>query len=494
MGRFWRLVPAAAVCALFVAPTVAGVYDHITAPTGDFSRPEAYERNPGGATTSHRVDSRSAFLQPAENLAAEDRLDFSLGNAVFRRLWVAAPASTRATDGLGPLYNARACDRCHIRNGRGHTPDPAMPEDSAISILMRLSVPPSSPQDEALLASGHAAVIPDPIYGGQLQDVAVAGHPAEGQIAIAYEERSFAFPDGETVSLRAPTYAIAGPAYGDPDPGLMLSVRIAPQMIGLGLLEAIPDADILAHADPDDGDGDGISGRPNYGWDSRLGTLALGRFGWKAGQPSLAQQNAAALSGDMGLSSPAYPAGAGDCTVAQASCVDAPDGNSPEFEGLEVPSSLTGPLELYTRHLAVPARRDIDDPTVLHGKAMFYGAGCAACHVPKFITATDAARPALSHQLIWPYSDLLLHDMGDGLADNRPEGQADGREWRTPPLWGIGLIDLVNGDRFLLHDGRARTLTEAILWHGGEAEAARAGFVAMSPADRAALLAFLESL
>ena len=494
MHRVIRSLPFAAVAAVFIAPTAAGLYDNIIAPTADFSRPEAYERNPGGATTTHRVDSRSAFLQPAANLQTEDKLDFSLGNAVFRRLWVAAPASTDATDGLGPLYNARACDRCHIRNGRGHTPDPLLPDDSAISILMRLSIPPQTRDEEASLASGQAPVIGDPIYGGQLQDVAVVGHPAEGRIAIAYEERPFVFPDGETASLRMPTYGLADPAYGDPHPDLMISVRIAPQMIGLGLLEMIAEDDILAHADPADADGDGISGRPNFGWDAAVNAPALGRFGWKAGQPTLTMQNAGALSGDMGLSSPPNPDPAGDCTSAQPTCRDAPHGDSEAFEDLEVPTMLMAPLELYTRHLAVPARRDIDDPEVLRGKAQFYDAGCVACHTPKFITASDPTLPALSHQLIWPYSDLLLHDMGEDLADNRPEGRADGREWRTPPLWGVGLIDLVNGARFLLHDGRARTLTEAILWHGGEADAARQAFVAMSATERAALIAFLESL
>lgn len=430
----------------------------------------------------------------AANLPFDARMQFSLGEAIFSRLWVAAPSSTLATNGLGPLYNARACNRCHIRNGRGHTPNPALPNDSAISLLARLSIPPRSAEQENALREGRLNAIPDPVYGAQLQDLAIAGHPAEGQLEINYIVQPFALPDGTAVSLRVPDYAIGAPAYGAPDPGLMLSVRIAPQMIGLGLLEMIDEADIMAAADPLDRDGDGISGRPNRVWDDALGALALGRFGWKAGQPTLAQQNAAALLGDIGLSSPLYPDAAGDCTVAQARCRAAPSGNSPQFDNVEAPALMTEPLEFYTAHLAVPARRAIEDPLVLRGKEAFYEAGCTACHTPKFVTLTDPARPALSHQLIWPYSDLLLHDMGAGLADGRPEGQADGREWRTPPLWGIGLLHQANGTAFYLHDGRARSLTEAILWHDGEAADARDAFAAMPAEARDAMLAFLNSL
>lgn len=465
---------------MLAAPVAASLYEAITAPTTNFEQPEGYERNPGGATTTRRNGGRDAFAQMASNLDFADAMQFSLGDAVFRRLWVAAPASTEATDGLGPLFNARTCDGCHPRNGRG---DP-----ETAGLLLRLSIPDPD------AAAGIPASLPEPVYGSQLQDLAVPGHLGEGRVAISYREDPFTLADGSVVSLRTPSYGIAEPAYGPLHPDLMLSPRLAPQLIGLGLLEMIDEADVLSRADPDDADGDGISGRPNLLWDPDRQVFVLGRFGWKAGQPTLSQQNATALAIDMGLSSPLYPAHAGDCTLAQTDCRAGPHGDSPQFESLEVPSILSDPLDFYVAHLAVPARRSIDDPQVLQGKGLFYGAGCIACHTPKYVTATDASRPALSRQLIWPYTDLLLHDMGDGLADGAPEAGAEGREWRTPPLWGIGLLASVNGHTHYLHDGRARTLVEAILWHDGEAAAARDAFAAMDAADRAAMIVFLESL
>jgi CxxC motif-containing protein (DUF1111 family) len=220
----------------------------------------------------------------------------------------------------------------------------------------------------------------------------------------------------------------------------------------------------------------------------------LGRFGWKAGQPSLAEQSAGAFGGDVGISNPLAPAPWGDCTAAQERCRAGPHGDSEHQDGLEASAEVMDLILFYARNLAVPARRDVNAPDVLRGKARFYGAGCSGCHTPKFATRRDHVVPALAGQLIWPYSDLLLHDMGEGLADDRPEGVASGREWRTPPLWGIGLTETVNGHTYFLHDGRARSLTEAILWHGGEAQAARDAFAALPKENRDALLAFLSSL
>ena len=395
-------------------------------------------------------------------------------------------------DGLGPLYNARACQRCHLKDGRGHPP--AGPDDSAVSMFLRLSVPPQTEAQKKRLASHRASVIPEPTYGGQLQDVAIPGYEPEGRMVISYEEQAVELAGGDTAQLRMPRYSIGDPAYGPLHPDVMLSPRVAPQMIGLGLLEAIDEADILANADPDDADGDGISGRPNRVWSLEHEKTMLGRFGWKAGQPSLLEQGAGAFAGDIGISNPLAPDPWGDCTAAQADCRNALHGGGEAQGGLEAPAEIMNLVLFYARNLAVPARRDVESPEVLHGKALFYGAGCIACHRPKFATRPDAAVSALSGQLIWPYTDLLLHDMGEGLADHRPEGEATGLEWRTPPLWGIGHTEAVNGHTFILHDGRARNLTEAILWHGGEAQPARDRFAAMPKADRAALLAFLNSL
>ncbi len=299
---------------------------------------------------------------------------------------------------------------------------------------------------------------------------------------------------GETVTLRQPSYSITELAYGPLHPKVMMSPRIAPPMIGLGLIEAIPEAAIRANADPDDADKDGISGRPNEVWSLADNRVTLGRFGWKAGNPSIRQQSADAAAGDIGLSNPLAPQPSGDCTAAQSVCLDAPNGNSERSGGFELGQDLMDLVVFYSQNLAVPRRRDHDKPEVLRGKALFNNLGCAICHRPSFTTGTVEGQPQLSNQKIWPYTDLLLHDMGEGLADNRPEGVADGREWRTAPLWGLGLTQVVSGHTFFLHDGRARNVEEAILWHGGEAQAARDGYAKLTKAEREALLAFVNSL
>ena len=480
-------VPAAGYAAMTAEQRAA-----ILAPTGDFSKAEPWEALPGGSATNRKRFGREAFSQPSANLSFEDRADFFVGNGFFKRVWVTAPASTRSADGLGPLYNARACQRCHLKDGRGHPP--AGPEDSAVSMFLRLSVPPQTEAQAADLAARRISVVPEPTYGGQLQDIAIAGHRPEGRMVIDYEEIPVDLAGGETVHLRKPTYGVADLGYGPMHPEVMLSPRLAPPMIGLGLLEAIADADIIAGADPDDADGDGISGRANRVWSVEQGKVMLGRFGWKAGQPSLAEQGAGAMAGDIGISNPLAAASWGDCTEAQTDCRAGPHGESERHDGLEASAQVMDLILFYGRNLAVPARRTVDDPKVLRGKALFYGAGCTGCHTPKFATRRDAAVPALAGQLIWPYSDLLLHDMGEGLADHRPEGVASGTEWRTQPLWGVGYTEAVNGHTFFLHDGRARNLTEAILWHGGEAQAARDAFAAMPKDDRDALIAFLNAL
>jgi CxxC motif-containing protein (DUF1111 family) len=265
-------------------------------------------------------------------------------------------------------------------------------------------------------------------------------------------------------------------------------------MIGLGLVEQIPPADILAHADPDDRDGDGVSGKPAIVRDGHSGKLELGRFGWKAQVPSIREQSADALAGDIGISSPEAPRHWGDCTEKEPDCLKMTTGVQKRLGDTEAPSPVMDLITFYAQNLAVPARRDIGDSQVLAGKQAFYRMGCISCHTPKFVTRRDAPNKAQSFQLIWPYSDFLLHDMGSGLADGQQVGDATGMEWRTPPLWGIGLTKTVNGHAFFLHDGRARSLTEAILWHGGEAQKARDRFAAADKAERDALVKFLESL
>jgi CxxC motif-containing protein (DUF1111 family) len=359
-------------------------------------------------------------------------------------------------------------------------------------MFLRLSIP-GGPSPEGI--ADWIATQPDPTYGGQMQDLAAPGHAAEGKMAITYTETPVILADGTTVTLRAPTYSFADPAYGPPADGLMLSPRVAPQMIGLGLLEAIPAADILAFADPDDADGDGISGRPQIVPSVEHGVPMLGRFGLKGGTPTVNEQSSRAFASDMGLSTPLHPDPSGDCTLRQPSCRNAPAGQEEGVrDGLEVDRESLDLVTFYSRNLGVPERRGVDDPRVLQGKAVFHAIGCQSCHRPKHVTHRLDGQPEQSFQLIWPYTDLLLHDMGPGLADNRPEGRATGSEWKTPPLWGLGLTETVSGHAQLLHDGRARSVLEAILWHGGEAQAQRDAVVNLSTDDREALLTFLGSL
>ena len=460
-----------------------------TKPTDDFTKAEPSEALPGGAASVPARATADAFSQPSGNMDFAQELDFRVGNGLFRKNWVAAPASTLASDGLGPLYNSRACQDCHLKDGRGHPPAKG---DRSLSMLLRLSIAGGASVQGI---KDYLASQPDPVYGSQLQTRAAPGQMAEGNMEITYTDRPVTLADGTIITLQSPTYSITATAYGPPSQGLLLSPRVAPQMIGMGLLEAIPAADILALADENDADGDGISGRANVVWSVETNTAMLGRFGQKAGVPTIRQQSASALSTDMGLSSPLFQDPAGDCTAAQPDCRNAPNGQEPGLrDGLEVDAKSLDLITYYSRNLGVPVRRNPESREILAGKQVFYALGCPACHNPKFVTNRLANQPEQSFQLIWPYSDLLLHDMGEGLADNRPESRATGREWRTPPLWGIGLTQTVSGQTSFLHDGRARTITEAILWHGGEATLSRDAMIALPKPDRDTLIVFLESL
>lgn len=482
--------PAAWKSRTDLSPKDAARVRAIVRTTDDFSKAEKFERMAGGAATSRKLVNRDIFSNFSANLDFAGERDFKLGDALFRKLWVSSPSSTQASDGLGPLFNARACQSCHLKDGRGHPPEGA----DATSMFLRLARPPATEAEAAAIAAGSALNFPDPVYGEQLQDLAVPGLTAEGKMTISYTEVPVTLGDGTLVKLRKPDYSVEDLAYGPLDPTTTLSPRIAPQMPGMGLLQAVHEADILALADPDDANGDGIAGKPQILRDPASGALSIGRFGWKAQNATVRAQTAGAFAGDIGISTPDKPFPHGDCTDAEKQCLAMPTGVQPRLGDTEAPDPVLDLVTFYSENLAVPARRDVDDPQVLRGKELFYAFGCVACHAAKFVTRRDAPQTAHAFQLIWPWTDLLLHDMGEGLADGQSVGRASGSEWRTAPLWGIGLTSTVSGHTFFLHDGRARNLTEAVLWHGGEAQAARDAFANLDRQDRADLLRFLESL
>lgn len=430
------------------------------------------EERSGGATTVNDA-TPDAFARSAPDLTREQRRAFNVGNSFFNDNWVAAPASAEGRDGLGPLFNATNCSGCHFRDGRGRPP--ADVGGTLESMLVRISI------------DHDGADVDHPIYGGQFQDKALPGIPREGDVRITYRELPGTYADGAGYSLRQPTVELINLNYGPLDDHLRMSARVAPVVFGLGLLQAIPEEQILAHADPTDRDGDGIRGHANHVHDVRRNATALGRFGWKAGQPTVEQQSAAAFNGDIGITSVLFPHD--HATATQTAALSAPNGGDPELSEHKLQR-----VSEYVRTLAVPARRNVTDPTVLRGKGLFSAIRCDSCHVADYTTGAVPDLPALANQKIHPYTDLLLHDLGEGLADHRPEVEAGPRDWRTPPLWGLGLIQTVNGHDLLLHDGRARGAAEAILWHSGEADNAKEAFRRLPADDRAALLAFLNSL
>lgn len=429
---------------------------------------------PGGAYTTE-LNNRNAFADSGPLDAAQRRV-FFFGNRLFNTNWVTAPGSAKTFDGLGPVFNRVSCSGCHTRDGRGRPP--LNGETDLDSMLVRISVPGKDAQ---------GGPNPHPAYGDQINDNAILGVPAEAKVHVSWTTMKGTYDDGTPYELQKPSFSFSDLAFGPLGKDIMISPRVANQVYGLGLLEYVYADDLLKNADPDDKDGDGISGRPNWVPDPVTGKLEIGRYGWKANQPTIMAQDTAAANGDIGLTTSLHPAQ--NCMAPQKACAAAPDGGEPE-----VSDTFVRKLVFYSRTLAVPARRNPTDPQVLAGQKLFAAAGCAACHTPTLVTGHMADPISLANQTIHPFTDLLLHDMGPELADGRPDFEATGSEWRTPPLWGIGLIPQVNDHDRLLHDGRARGVAEAILWHGGEGAAARDRFKAMSAAERDSLVAYVNSL
>lgn len=423
----------------------------------------------GGATTIQNRSSR-AYEQPAPNLDDYWAERHAVGDLAFEAAFVTAPANVNP--GLGPLFNGTSCGGCHIRNGRG------MAEKGQRAVRVSLQVPagetlsfPERNFAAEAIAPGSNAV-PVPGIGTQVQEQGVYGVEPEAIVTVEWQEQSGTYGDETPYRLRSPQITLSW-LDGTPLPSaIAISNRIPQPVFGTGLLEAVPEAEILQQADPEDQDGDGISGRPNRVWDVQQQIEVLGRFGWKANTPDLLQQSASAYVNDMGVTNPLFP----------------------ETDGVaDIDLGILEAAAEYVQTLAVPARTLLNDAQVQRGEQLFTAANCAGCHRMDLQTGNHTI-PALVNQTIHPYTDLLLHDMGTGLADGRPDFQASGNEWRTPPLWGIGLAQTVLPYSGYLHDGRARTLEEAILWHGGEAEASREAFRTMEASDRAALIRFLRSL
>ncbi|APW39145.1 thiol oxidoreductase [Rhodoferax koreense] len=490
-GSRWKVAAAAVACSgAWLAWAAASTID-------------AAEEKAGGDTTVFEVG-RNAFSFPVANLDEAGRTTFAIGNSFFRRNWVEAPSSTTARDGLGPHFLARSCGGCHVQDGRGAPPNTfrnGLATEQPIALLFRLSV---------MGADGKPQ--PEPTYGHQFTVAAAQGVKAEGKVRIQYTEVPGKFADGTRYSLRRPAYSFTSLGYGPMAPKTLVSPRIAPQMIGMGLLEAITEQDIVQNARDQAARSDAIRGMPNRVFDVYANREVIGRFGWKANAGSVAHQTASAFNGDIGITSAHFPLE--ECMPRQTDCAVAPRGTSavlaapaavasaataeragtaPKGTSVEIDDATLEKVIAYTATLAVPARRNFDGVDVRRGQALFNQAQCAVCHRPSYTTG-ESPFPSLSRQKIYPYTDLLLHDMGSGLADGRPDELANGRQWRTPPLWGIGLVPDVNDHSFLLHDGRARNTLEAILWHGGEAEASRQQVLKMKREERDALVKFVNSL
>lgn len=461
----------AAVRTAALAITVA-VWGSVALVAGE-TRPMAPEALAGGAASVADA-SPAAYRQPVPTLDAAQLREFGLGASHLDAKWVNYWFEAGEW-GAGPTFNADACAACHLRNGRGA---PVASGEGAHSLVVRLSLPG---------ADARGAPLPHPRYGDQLQTRGVPGVvPAEGRVELAWEELpAVRFGDGDTVAMRRPVLALRGLEFGALEPTVLTSPRVAPPLVGMGLLDAVPESQILALAEspPDPA----LRGRANRVWDYAAQAPVVGRFGHKANVASLRQQVAAAFHGDIGVSSDYFPEQ--NCPPVQKQCREFMPAGRPELGKVRWAA-----VEFHLRAAAVPARRHVDDPEVRRGERLFAEARCGGCHVPELRTGEVAGLPALSNQTIRAYTDLLLHDLGEGLADGRPDFAAGGREWRTPPLWGVGLSVTVNGQGTYLHDGRARTLAEAILWHEGQARPSREAFAAMPRQDREALLRFLGSL
>lgn len=425
---------------------------------------------------TNKLSGSNAFNHAVPNLPLNEDLLFYVGNSLFQQSWIRSGGSTTARDGLGPTFNANACSECHRKVGRGKPLEAG--QRFSKGFLLRISKPGKN------IYGGPKSVHG---YGNQIQERSNLGIPIEANVEVNYEFVSGSFDDGESYELRKPIYSIVDEQFGSLQ-GVFTSPRVGQQVIGLGLIDALAVEDILINQDEFDSNNDGISGKANQVWNFSTNKTQVGRFGWKANEPTLLQQVASAFSGDIGLTNSVFPNK--NCPSPQKDCNSEKNGGNPEVTARQLNNIM-----VYSSSLSVPIRRNYDKKNVLNGKKLFRDMKCNSCHKEVFKTSNNYPfNPTLQNITIRPFSDFLLHDMGEGLADNRPDYLANGKEWRTQPLWGLGLIQEVNKHNFLLHDGRARGIQEAILWHSGEAENSKNSYKKLTKKDREDVLAFLNSL
>lgn len=469
----------------------------------------------GGETTViFKGESVQAFRNPAANLSeAEIRRHFA-GDLLFERNFSDDPQ--RFDNGLGPVYNNTSCNACHSRDGRGALPVIPVGQEWVLlrqneSVFLRISIEDNQPRKKTAEDNwGAPKAVPgfsDQLFHlgslGVREDLPGGG---QAQVWMKYEKSQFTYPDGEVVILRKPVFKVTGAydEYFDSVAGVMQSrlyendvkmgARLGTPMIGLGLLEAIRESDILALAQRDLS-AEGIHGKVNYVFDiekkmaKNSYPISMGRFGLKNNTPSVLHQSLGALRGDIGVTNYAFP----EESIRGTPLYDSYKKNHPEVLEVEASREVSDNLVFYSQTLAVPSRRMVTEADVIRGAELFHQVNCTSCHHPSFVTG-DHPIAAFRNQKIYPFTDMLLHDMGEGLADGRQDFDANGREWKTRPLWGLGHTQTVNPRAGYLHDGRARTLEEAVLWHGGEAEYSKRKFVSLNKSERRSLLLFLRSL
>lgn len=419
---------------------------------------------------------KTTLLKPVKNLSDEEYDKFILGRSFFKIPWVEAPSATTARDGLGPHFNANTCNSCHPNNGRGNLYNKK--GQISRSLIAKVSIKNDGSELHKELEKMNG-LIPEPTYGGQIGINAIHGVKFEAKPHIKYEEIEVKFPDGEIDTIYKPTYSLKNLQYGKLHKDTIITFRLAPSLNGLGLIEDISNEEILKNVDIKDRDNDGISGKANFVYSPITKKIELGRYSWKASNTTIKHQSAAAAHNDMGLTTTIFPKD--PCTKIQSDCIDAPKSR----DLIDIPDFRLEAIEFYIKNrVTYNAKKTA---SYNEGLKVFKSIGCVKCHIDSFITKSGIK--------ISPFTDMLLHDMGEGLSDGRSEFLANGKEWRTPPLWGLSLHEKINKEKpKLLHDGRANNFQEAILWHDGEAKGAKENYMNLDKETREKLIKFLEEV